>query len=231
MNCLIIDHDNNSRNQINQLACRIEDLHVSAEFANSLDAYHYLEVHRVDILFLEIDMPEINGLELARNLSDKEMVIIFMTAGKEYAAEAYELDRSDYLLKPFATERFLQAVSKAREIIMQQRKQGKISENNSLFIRDSNIIRQLKLEDILYAQALGDYVGFFTPDKLYAIHGKLKKAEERLPPSRFIRVHRSYIISLNKIDTMDERGVTINGRLLPVAGAYRGDLNKRMNIV
>jgi len=231
MNCLIIDHDKNSRNQINQLAARIEDLHVNAEFENSLDAFHYLEVNRVDLLFLEIDMPGINGLELARNLSNKDMIIVFMTSGREYAAEAYELNRSDYLLKPIATDRFLQAVNKAREIVMQQRIQGQIAENSSLFIRDSNIIRQLKIEDILYAQALGDYVGFFTTDKLYAIHGKLKKAEERLPSSKFIRVHRSYIISLNKIDTVEERGVTINGQLLPVAEAYKGGLNKRMNII
>ena len=231
MNCLIIDHNRGTRNQLNQLASRIDDLHVSGEFETAMDAFHYLQIHQVDLIFLEVDMPDINGFELARNLTGKHMVIVFMNSKKEYAAEAYELHRSDYLLKPLTTDRFLRTVNRAREIVMHQQAQKQVPENEQLFIRDSNIVRQLKIEDILYAQAMGDYVGFFTQGKFYAIHGKLKKAEERLPSSKFIRVHRSYIISLNKIDTVEERGIIINGQLLPVAEAYKSDLHKRMNIM
>jgi DNA-binding LytR/AlgR family response regulator len=231
MNCLIIDHDNSSAGLTGQMAARVEDLYVSGVFDNALDAFNYLQVNKVDLLFIEIEMPGIGGLELARNLAGRDMVIIFTAAIKDYAAEAYELKRSDYLLKPVAPDRFSQAVNKAREIIMQRKKKAAVPDNECLFIRDSTIIRKLRVEDILYAQAMGDYVCFFTSGKFYAIHGKLKKAEERLPASKFLRVHRSYIVSLNKIETVEDRGITIGGKFLPVAEAYKRGLNQRMNII
>jgi len=231
MNCIIIDNNETFRSTISQLASLTDDLCISASFDNALDAFNYLQINNVDLLFLEIEMPGIGGIELARSLRNKNIAIIFTTSKTDYAAEAYELDASDYLLKPVQPERFSQAVSKVRESLMQHKTRIGMIENDCLFIRDSLIVRKIKIEDILYAQAMGDYVRFYTDDKIYVIHGKLKNAEQRLDPAKFIRIHRSYIISLSKIETLGECGITINGQLLPVAEAYKKDLFRRINFL
>ena len=209
---------------------RVDDLQVEGHYESAVEALAYLQVNHVDLLFIEIEMPQISGIELTRNLLNKNVVIIFTSANKDYAAEAFELNVADYLLKPIPQLRFLQAINRARDIIALQNMKADLSTDEYLFIKDSTIVRKLKMEDILYAEAMGDYVKFYTPGKLYAIHGTLNGAEERLPRSKFIRVHRSYIVCVNKIDTMQNGGVFINGQFLPVADAYKKILSKRMNI-
>jgi len=105
-----------------------------------------------------------------------------------------------------------------------------VARDEFLFVRDSNVTRRLKLDDIFYAEAMGDYVKFYTKEKMFAIHGKMKTAEERLPQKDFIRVHRSYIVSVSKIDTLQEGGIMVNGKFIPVADAYRKALNTRLNV-
>jgi DNA-binding LytR/AlgR family response regulator len=137
----------------------------------------------------------------------------------------------DYLVKPVTTARFLQAIEKARELAQSNTEEVKLKEDEFIFIRDSNIVRRLRLDNILYAEAMGDYVKLYTPEKFYAVHTTLRTVEERLPASRFLRVHRSYLVALNKIDTLDGGSLVVNGKPLPVADAYRAALNKRMNIL
>lgn len=230
MNCLIIDKDPVTRAELIHLAGKVADLRVSGWFADAIEAYSYLQINHVDIVFLEIEMPEMNGLELAKILLNKNMLVIFTTSKRDYAAEAFELNVTDYLLNPLSPTRFLQAANKAREIISILREKQRLTDDEFFFVRDTSIIRKLRMEDILYAEAMGDYVKFYTSQKLYAIHGTLKGAEERLPKSKFMRVHRSYIVSVNKIDTMQDGGVVVNGQFLPVADAYKKTLSQRMNI-
>jgi len=230
MECLIIDHNQNAIKVLNEMASRINDIHVAGHYENAVDALNYLQHNHVDLLFLEVEMPQLSGIELTRNLLNKNIVIIFTTAKKDYAAEAFELNVADYLLKPYSEIRFIKAINRARDMISLQQMKTDMTSDEYIFIRDSTIVRKLKMEDILYAEAMGDYVKFYTEHKLYAIHGTLNGAEERLPRSKFIRVHRSYIVCVNKIDTMQNGGVFINGQFLPVADAYRKILNKRMNI-
>jgi two-component system LytT family response regulator len=230
MNCLIIDHNKNTIKALSEMISRVDDLQVEGQYESAVEALAYLQVNHVDLLFIEIEMPQISGIELTRNLLNKNVVIIFTSANKDYAAEAFELNVADYLLKPIPQLRFLQAINRARDIIALQNMKADLSTDEYLFIKDSTIVRKLKMEDILYAEAMGDYVKFYTPSKLYAIHGTLNGAEERLPRSKFIRVHRSYIVCVNKIDTMQNGGVFINGQFLPVADAYKKILSKRMNI-
>jgi DNA-binding LytR/AlgR family response regulator len=230
MNCLIIDHNPHTVKALFDMISRIDDLHVEGQYDNAVEALAYLQVNHVDLLFIEIEMPQISGIELTRNLLNQNVVIIFTTTNKDYAAEAFELNVADYLLKPVPQLRFLQAINRARDILALQNMKADLSTDEYLFIKDSTIVRKLKMEDILYAEAMGDYVKFYTPGKLYAIHGTLNGAEERLPRSKFIRVHRSYIVCVNKIDTMQNGGVFINGQFLPVADAYKKILSKRMNI-
>lgn len=230
MNCLIVDDNPIARATLSQLASQVKDLNVICEYCNAIDAYNHLQAEEVDLIFLDIEMPEMSGLELLRNLRNKGMVTIFTTSKKEYAVEAFELNVADYLVKPVTTARFLQAVGKAREILESKKEEVQVKSDEFIFLRDSSITRRVRFDEILYAEAMGDYVKFHTISKTYAIHGTLKSAEEKLPSASFIRVHRSYIIAIDKIDTLQEGGLVINGQFLPIADAYRKSLNSRMNV-
>ncbi|MFT3750603.1 MAG: LytTR family DNA-binding domain-containing protein [Agriterribacter sp.] len=231
MKALIVDDNKIARTTMKQLASQLKDLIVAGDFANAVDAYNFLQDEPVDLLLLDIEMPGMTGLELTKNLGNKKPVIIFTTSKKEYAVEAFELNVADYIVKPVTPARFIQAIEKAREIIESNRQEIKVNEDEFIFIRDSNIVRRLKIDDILFAEAMGDYVKLHTPQKFYAIHTTLKAVEERLPDSKFIRVHRSYIAALQKIDTIQDGALVINGKSVPVADAFRSALNKRMNIL
>lgn len=231
MNALIIDDNKIARTTIKQLAGKVSDLTVVGECSDAMDAYNLLQSQPVDLLLLDIEMPGMSGLDLTRNLVNRQPLIIFITSNREYAADAFDLSVVDYIIKPVTTPRFLQAIDKAREVLESNREEVKIKEDEFIFIRDSNIVRRLKLSDLIYAEAMGDYVKLYTPEKFYAIHTTLKAVEERLPASLFLRVHRSYLVAINKIDTMDGGALVINGKPLPVADAYRAALNRRMNIL
>lgn len=230
MKALIVDDNDIARTTLSHLAKQIPNLTIVNEFSNAIEAYNYLQTHHVDLIFLDIEMPEMTGIELTKNLRGKDALIIFTTSNKEYALEAFELNIVDYILKPIMPARFLQAVSKAQAIIESRKENIEVTNDEFIFVRDSNITRRLKLDDIFYAEAMGDYVKFFTREKMFAIHGKMKTAEERLPKNHFIRVHRSYIVSVGKIDTLQDGGIMINGKFIPVADTYRKVLNTRMNV-
>lgn len=230
MTSLIVDDNPIARATLKLLTSQVSDLEVMAEYTNAMDAYNHLQKQEVDLLFLDINMPEMTGLDLIRNLQHKSTMIIFITSNKDYAVEAFELNVADYLVKPITPVRFLQAVDKVRSIVETANQNFKVYEDEFIFVRDSTTIRRLKLDDILYAEAMGDYVKFYTHKKAYAIHGTMKSAEEKLPQAKFIRIHRSYIAALSKIDTLQDGGLVINEKFLPIADAYRKALTARMNI-
>ncbi|KQR72441.1 LytTR family DNA-binding domain-containing protein [Pedobacter sp. Leaf176] len=230
MKALIVDDNDIARTTLAHLAKQIPNLVIVNEYNNAIEAYNHLQNNQVDLIFLDIEMPEMTGIELTRNLVGKDIVIIFTSSKTEYALEAFELNIADYLLKPFTPARFLQAVSKAQTILDSKKEHVQFDKEEFIFVRDSNITRRLSLDDIYYAEAMGDYVKFYTSEKMFAIHGTMKAAEERLLKNNFIRVHRSYIIAVGKIDTLQDGGVVINGKFIPVADAYRKALNTRMNV-
>jgi len=231
MNCLIVDDNKIARTTLRQLASQINDLEVSGECASAMEAYNSIQEAMPDLLLLDIEMPGMTGLELTRNLGADRPVIIFTTSKKEYAVEAFELNVADYIVKPIVPARFLQAINKAREILDSRGLELKSQADEFIFIRDSNVVKRLKIEEILYAEAMGDYVKLHTPQKFFAIHTTLRAVEERLPQQLFLRTHRSFIVALAKIDTIQDGTVIINGKSVPVADAYRSALNKRMNIL
>src|ERR1700730_19235439 len=135
-----------------------------------MEAYNLIQAQTVDLLLLDIEMPGMTGLELTKNLQHKRPVIIFITSKREYAADAFDLNVVDYIIKPVTSSRFIQAIDKAREMLESSREEVKLKEDEFIFIRDSNIVSRMKLDNILYAEAMGDYVKLFTPEKFYAIH-------------------------------------------------------------
>jgi DNA-binding LytR/AlgR family response regulator len=171
-----------------------------------------------------------SGLELTENLGDKRPIIIFITSKREYAVEAYDLNVADYIIKPVTPARFVRAIEKVRELRSSSEEETKVLDDEFLFIRDSTVVRRLKMDQILFAEAMGDYVKLYTREKFYAIHNTLKALEQRLPSSKFLRTHRSYIVAIDKIDTVKDGVLIIEGKPVPVADAYRSKVNSRMNI-
>jgi DNA-binding LytR/AlgR family response regulator len=231
MKALIIDDNKIARMTMRQLAAKVADLDVVAECSNAMEAFEVMKAQHVDLLLLDIEMPGMSGLELTKKLGSIRPLIIFISSKREYAADAFDLNVVDYLVKPVTTPRFLQAIEKAREMVESNKEEVKVKGDEFLFIRDSNIVRRLRLDQILYAEAMGDYVKLYTPERFYAVHTTLRAVEERLPASDFLRVHRSYLVAVDKIDTMDGGALVVNGKPVPVADAYRVALNRRMNIL
>jgi DNA-binding LytR/AlgR family response regulator len=229
MNCLIVDDNPMARSTLSHLCSQVTDLKVIRECCNAIEAYNFLQSDRADILFLDIEMPEMSGLELTRCVG-REIIIIFTTSKKDYAVDGFDLNIADYLTKPIAPARFLQAVGKAREIYTANHNHIRQAGDEFIFVRDTAVTRLLRYRDILYLEAMGDYVKFHTLQKVYAIHGTLKAVEERLPMLQFIRVHRSFIVAVDKVDTIENGGLAIGSRFVPVADSYRKALNERMNI-
>lgn len=231
MKAIIVDDNKMARATMVELAKKVKDLVVAGECKDAVEAYNFLQQGSVDLLLLDIEMPGMTGLDLIKNLGSKRPVIIFVSSKKEYALEAFELNVADYLLKPATVSRFIQAIDRAREILDSKKQDVSFEEDEFIFIRDSNIVRRLKLDNVLFAEAMGDYVKLYTNDRFYAIHSTLSAVEDRLPSSRFMRVHRSYIVAISKIDSLQDGALVINGKSLPVADSFRKKLNTRMNIL
>ncbi|HEU4901779.1 MAG TPA: LytTR family DNA-binding domain-containing protein, partial [Flavisolibacter sp.] len=197
----------------------------------ALEAYNYLNTEQIDLLLLDIEMPGMTGIELTKKLGNKSPLIIFTTAKKEYAVEAFELNVVDYLVKPVSQARLLQAVEKAQEALDSNKEEVKIEEQSFVFVKDNGMLKRISIDDILFLEAMGDYVKVHTPQKFHVVHATLKSIEEKLPASKFLRVHRSYIVAINKIDFIQEGTITIGKTTIPVADTHKTSLNKRLNLL
>lgn len=231
MRCLIVDDNQLARMAMKQLVDQVQMLELVAECSDAMQAYNYLRNDQIDLLFLDIEMPGMTGIELTKKLGNKKALIIFTTAKTDYAVEAFELNVVDYLVKPVSMPRFLQAVEKAKETMDSNREEVKIEAQEFVFVKDNGILKKLNVEDILYLEAMGDYVKVHTPQKFHVLHSTLKSIEEKLPPTKFIRVHRSYIVALQKIDFIQDGVISIGKASIPVAETYKSALSKRLNLL
>ncbi|AOM76178.1 LytR/AlgR family response regulator transcription factor [Pedobacter steynii] len=231
MNCLIVDDNKIARTTLKQLIGLDSSLVLVDECTNATEAYVKILEHSIELLFLDIEMPGMTGMELAKSLGQKRPLIIFTTSNRDYAADAFDLDVIDFIIKPVTPVRFLQSMERVREFIKNKTQVTDNKEQDFIFIRDSNTVRRLKLDQILYMEAQGDYVKIYILNHSYNIHSTLKSVEDKLPASIFLRVHRSFIINVSKIDTLEGGTLIINNSLVPVSDAYRATLNKRMQIL
>ena len=214
-----------------QLVSQVQMLELVAECSDAMQAYNYLRNDQIDLLFLDIEMPGMTGIELTKKLGNKRPLIVFTTAKTDYAVEAFELNVVDYLVKPVALPRLLQAVEKAQETLDSDKEEVKIEEQQFVFVKDNGVLKKINVEDILYLEAMGDYVKVHTAQKFHVLHSTLKSIEEKLPASKFIRVHRSYIVALQKIDFIQDGVISIGKASIPVAETYKSTLNKRLNLL
>jgi DNA-binding LytR/AlgR family response regulator len=216
---------------MNKLVSQVQMLELVAECSDAMEAYNYLNSEQIDLLFLDIEMPGMTGIELTKKLGAKKPLIIFTTAKPDYAVEAFELNVVDYVVKPVSVARFLQAVEKAKEAYDSNKQEVKIEDREFVFVKDNGILKKLNVDDILYLEAMGDYVKVHTAQKFHVLHSTLKSIEEKLPPNKFLRIHRSYIVALQKIDFIQDGIITIGKATIPVAETYKSALSKRLNLL
>ena len=201
-------------------------LELVGEFNNPLQAIEFLENEPVDLIFLDIHMPDLSGIEFARTVN-REMKIIFTTAYEKYAVEGFKLDAIDYLLKPFSYEEFLIAAKKAQKLLNLEEKatsNTSIEANNEfLFLKSDYKIRRINFNDILYVEGLKDYIKVYLQGEKKPILSlnSLKNIETKLPSSSFMRVHRSFIVNLNKIQTIERFRIIFDETLIPVSDQYK----------
>lgn len=199
-------------------------LRLAGQFDNPLEAAEFISENAVDLIFLDIQMPDLSGVEFAR-IMEKGPKIIFTTAYEKYALEGYKLEAVDYLMKPFSYEEFLVAVSKARKLIgLEHQAEAHIESNNQfLFLKSDYKIKRINFNDILYIEGLKDYVKVFTGTNSKPVLSltSLKLLETRLPPEKFMRVHRSFIVNLGKIDTIEKSRIVFGKEYIPVGDQYK----------
>jgi DNA-binding LytR/AlgR family response regulator len=220
-----------ARMALKQLLSQVQGLDLVAECNDAAEALDVLNSNQVDLLLLDIEMPGMTGFDLVKKLGNSKPLIVFTTAKKDYAVEAFELNVVDYLVKPIALPRFKQAVDKAQEALDSNKQEVKVEEQGFVFVKDNGILKRIAIDDILFLEAMGDYVKVHTPQKLHVVHATLKSIEEKLPSSKFIRVHRSYIVAINKIDYIQEGTISIGKTTIPVADTHKSNLNKRLNLL
>ncbi|MES2763581.1 MAG: LytTR family DNA-binding domain-containing protein [Bacteroidota bacterium] len=232
MNCIIVDDNKMARTALKKLVEQVNSLVLKEECSSPMDAYNYLLKESVDLVFLDVEMPGMTGIELIKNL-EKRPVIILITSKTDYAVEAFELNVADYIIKPVTLPRFMLAVSKAKELIESKGQKVEVSEKDKdyIFVRSNSVLTKIKINDITYIQALGDYVNIYTNDNRYTVHITLKGMEEKLSGEKFYRLHRSFLIALNHIDKVEEGTAFIGKHPVPIGEQYKKELLKKINLI
>lgn len=239
LNCLIVDDEELAQRVVEKYVKEIDALHLVGKCKNAMETMKVLHNEKIDLMFLDINMPKISGLSFLRNLKNPPMVII-TTAYREYALEGYELDVVDYLKKPFSFERFFVAVNKALEKAHQTKKgadnfvlrpdmRQQIDES-FIFIKSEKVTYRIDYRDILYIESVGDYVKIITNEKVIMAYQSLKYLESVLPDNFFPRVHKSFIVSISKINSIEGNMIKIGDTTIPIGRSYKSDFTDLINV-
>jgi DNA-binding LytR/AlgR family response regulator len=204
---------------------RTPEIELAKSFRDSIEALAFLSENDVDLVFLDIDMPNLDGMQLSELIRNKDICVIFCTAYSEYAAKSYEKDAIDYLLKPIAYERFLRAVQKA---LKARSEEAKPARNGMLFIKSGPRIHQVDISEVLYMEKKGHYVVFHTPGKELLSRMNMSDLMKILPSDNFVRIHRSFVVAIDKIETIEKHMVVIKGQKIPIGESYRDDFFNRI---
>ncbi len=218
LTAIAIDDEPSALQVVQLHAAKVLFLELEACFTNAFEAMHYLPQHPVDLLFLDIKMPDISGMELVKCLPKLPMVI-FTTAYSEFAVEGFELDAVDYLLKPFSLARFTKACHKALAL-----KNLKGEEKQAIFVKTGYQEEKVLLAEISYIEAEGNYLTFVLPGRKVLSRQTMQEVLQVLPAHQFIRVHRSYIVSLPKIDRINRQEIGVSGASIPIGASYEEEV-------
>jgi DNA-binding LytR/AlgR family response regulator len=231
MNCIIIDDDIMSRRVIEEFVNRTEQLILLNSYENAVDAINAFNTGEdIDLIFLDIEMPEMSGIDFLETLQNPPQIII-VSSKEKYALDAFNYDVTDYLLKPVTYSRFFKAINKANV-----RFKNKVdTKENEIFIKKNSALVRLKYNEILWVEALENYVIFTTFNDKYTIHFTMKAIEQKLPSNMFTRVHRSFIVNTHSINIIEDNAIIINtkegNKTIPIGKSYKDKLMGDINLM
>lgn len=255
MNCIIIDDEATSRLVIRKLCGHEESLNVLEEFSNAIQAIKFLNQHTVDLIFLDIHMPDFTGFDFIQTIKNPPQIIL-ITSDRNFAIDAFEYDCiADYIVKPLELPRFLKAIQKVnkvkkevavpqpvasspaantdsydtQEVVSSETKEG--VSGNDLYVNIDRRLVKINIPNIFLIEAKGDYIQIKTEDKNYIVHSTMKKIEDKLPNDLFLKIHRSYIINTKMIIDIEDNSVLIKKDVVPVSRSNRPELMKRLNLL
>ncbi|MDN3492752.1 LytR/AlgR family response regulator transcription factor [Winogradskyella bathintestinalis] len=225
---IIVDDETASHDNIKDYASNLSYLSFQKSCYNAFEALDYLNKHSIDLIFLDINMPKLSGLEFLKTLSNPPKIII-TTAYKEFALEGYELNIDDYLLKPFNFSRFVKSVSKVSDALSIKAspiQNTETIEDTKIFIKEDKKYYQIKLKNILFLEAYGNYVKINMVDKVIVSHQTLTSFTHNLPETQFIRIHKSFIISIDKIELIEGNRIHLRNHKIPIGKMYKLNVNR-----
>ncbi|MEQ1584625.1 MAG: LytTR family DNA-binding domain-containing protein [Cyclobacteriaceae bacterium] len=226
LRCLVIDDEPIARKGLEEYVADVPYLQHMGSFENAVEAASYLSKHPIDLIVLDIRMPKLSGIDFLKSLMEPPLVIL-ATAYPDYALESYSLDVIDYLLKPIAFERFLKATQKAFDFQL-LKQQGIEKRPDYFFIKVNHQFEKISYADILYIEAMQNYCIVHTPDKKLITYLTLTHMQEKLPANRFMKVHKSYIIALEKIQALDGNILVIGSGRIPISRTFKNDFMNRI---
>lgn len=228
MKCVIIEDDEQSLNALLQLTKQVRDISVEKVYSDAKDAMHGLTPGDIDFILLDIELPGMNGIDLLSSLNWAPPVI-FTTSNPQYAQKAFELNVVDYLMKPISLPRFVRAVSKVKEVT---KTDNEVAVNvDWVFIKNKSVFERVYHKDILWMQALGDYIKINTRNQMYVVHTTLKSLETKLPRNKYVRVHKSFIIQIENIKTVEDTTIYVQDMAVPIGNMYKEEFIKKINLL
>ncbi len=230
INCIIVDDESVAREVLESHLSKIDNISVVASCSNALEAFNVLSSQHIDLIFLDINMPEISGIAFAKAIN-KNSKIIFTTAYREYAIEGFELQAVDYLLKPISFDRLLKAVNLYFEVHAKTDIEIKkdTNDNDFTFVRSDRKMIKIDFKNIVYIESLSDYVKFHLKDKTITTRDTISAVEAKLPKNEFIRIHRSFIVALKMITSFTNEEIVINDTSLPISRSYKEQVLNKLN--
>lgn len=226
MDCLIVEDNELAILSLKKCIERDGSIHVKNIFNTAEEVFTYLNTNSCDLLFLDIEMSGMSGIDLLKKLVNAPNIII-ISAKPDYAAEAFNFDVADYIVKPLTYERFEKAILKVKTI--QENIQA--SSKDFFYLKQQHKMIQIYFKDILYVEALADYVSIYTPKNRYTILSTMKAVENQFPKRDFMRVHRSFIVRLDKIREIEENTISVEGKLIPISRSNKEEFQKRINLI
>ncbi|WP_438424411.1 LytR/AlgR family response regulator transcription factor [Aquimarina macrocephali] len=229
ISCIIVDDEPTAREIISSHLSKIDRIEVVATCSNALEAFNCINTQKVDLIFLDINMPEISGISFAKSIN-KDIKIIFTTAYREYAIDGFDLHAVDYLLKPIAYERLLNAIHNYFEVYhkAESSKAIEASSNEFIFVRSDRRMKKVDFSEIIYVESYSDYVKIHCPSNTVITRETISTIESKLPQQYFMRTHRSYIISISRIDSFSNEEIIVGKKSIPISRNYKAEVLGRL---
>lgn len=225
---MIVDDEPVARKILQEFTEQVPFLDLLGKFESAVKAEEFLKSNQPDLIFLDIEMPKVSGLQMLKRINIESMVIL-TTAFPQYALDGYELDIIDYLLKPFALHRFLKAVQKAKDFYEMKTQSANAPPPSYIFIKSEKRIEKVELSDILYAEVLGNYMTIYTDRKKIIAYLTMKSLQSQLSPTDFIKIHQSFLVNCSKIESVEGNDLKVGTKSLPISRNYRDSVTNLIN--